>query len=390
MRAPHPSLQRLFRLAAAPAQRAQAWRSHGAALAALEAVVDDQAAASDARIQALLGEPQVGSVLAVPLARLEATGQGVEVEVPAPARQRLNERSHGGSPAVDSSAAPTRPPGAAQRPVGMPPPTGAAARRRPASAAAQAGNATPLPVGARLVPSARREPTKPDAPGSVVPSPGSSRVAAPAAARAAAGRAIDATAAAAHFEARAVKVGAAQAWQQAVDPRPMGTFAPHSATAPGTARAPSGGSARGTGVPVSAPEATAATQHVEQALARLAAESSLHPSMSAPVRATAAARIVAASREAAGASVAAAGSAPAPTGSPLHAARVGGFKGLAALGRVAGPATGPVGAASAVAIQGAPRAQPPELDPQAVIDHVENALREQAARGGISIEGLEP
>ena len=44
----------------------------------------------------------------------------------------------------------------------------------------------------------------------------------------------------------------------------------------------------------------------------------------------------------------------------------------------------------AVAIQGAPRAQPPELDPQAVIDHVENALREQAARGGISIEGLEP
>jgi len=77
-------------------------------------------------------------------------------------------------------------------------------------------------------------------------------------------------------------------------------------------------------------------------------------------------------------------------GSPLRATRIGGFKGLAALGRVAGPASGPAAGTPSVALQGAARPQPATLDPQAVIDHVESALREQAGRSGVSIEGLEP
>ena len=391
MKAPHPSLQRLFGLAAAPAQHAQTWRSQGAALAALDAAVDDSAAASDARIEALLGEPQVGSVLASPLARLAAMAHGAEAEAALAGRQRLPTGPRNSSPPIERVPAPLKLPTApAHRPAGMPPPAGTAAQRRPVSAAARAGAATSWPVGVRPVPSARRESTAPDASGAVAPQPGGPGAAAPAAAKAAVRRVIDAPTAAAQFDARAASAGAAQAWLQAMDLQPAPGSAPPSVADFDPVPAQFGDGARGIDMAGRAQDAATASQRVEHVLARLAAEASPRAPEASRILATDPARTSAAARQAAGAAVTATGSASAAPGSPLQAAHVGGFRGLAALGRVARPASGPAAAAQPVAIPGAAHPQPAALDPQAVIDHVESALREQAARSGVSIEGLEP
>ena len=390
MKAPHPSLRRLFGLAAVPAQRAQAWRSQGAALAALDAVVDDSAAASDARIEALLGEPQVGSVLSGPLARLAAAGQGLEVDAAVPGRLRIAPGPSNPSPAAGRAVSPTMASAAAARQAaGMPPPVGAVVQRRPVPAAApRAGAATPWPVGARLLPSARSDSPTPVAPAVVVRPLSAPGVAPPGAVEATQGRVIDGPAAAARLKARALKAGAAIAWQQAVDLRPAPASAPPSAAAFDAVPADFGGSARGTYAAVRPPDAAAASPRVEQVLARLAAVASPRVPVSAGSRATAADHTGAAPRQAAAAAVTA--THPAAPGSPLQAARIGGFRGLAALGRAAGPTSGPAPAAPSVVMQRAARPQPAALDPQALIDHVESALREQAARSGVSIEGLEP
>jgi hypothetical protein len=164
----------------------------------------------------------------------------------------------------------------------------------------------------------------------------------------------------------------------------------------------SGGATRNSDAIESSPDTAAASHRVERALARLATERSSRvdltregrpppgvPAMSAG-RPASPLPTVAPDRPFTDATAAAARASAGAPAAPLQAGRVGGFRGLAALGMVAGQAPGPAAVAPAVTVPGAARPQPAILDPQTVIDHVESALREQAARSGISIEGLEP
>ena len=420
-RASHPGLARLYRLGAVPAQRALAWRNQAELLAALDPALDGAAGDSDARLQALVQAPALGQALLGALARL-----GVVASVP--------------GEVSDALTPPTRRPqqiGAARVENGAPA-GGAAGLRRPASRGVAFGEAESVPAGSarasRSAPSRSPfsaqgsthwadEATNAAATGQAKPAPspwplGTRRALPPATPTTTAGAAdggaprtnvsdqplrlpsqraivspiaIAAAAAAGHFDTEAARAGLRSAWHQVVQPKatlatspvlaPLGggaAMSPASAdgwaanTAPGTVSSPVAAS-DGT-----APGADSAPTRLARALDRLA-----------PARAAASG--------APGAVPAAAFASPAQTRAsqvadsasvPLQAARVGGFRGLAALGRTMAPNRSVV--ESSAAAPASTRSMAAMLDPQSLIDQIEAALREQAARSGIALDGGAP
>lgn len=445
MRAPQPALQRLFRLAAVPAQRGAAWQALDTALARLDPASGGPAQAQAARLDALLQNTPPGAALAPLLDRLLGTGladPADQADTPA-ARVRTARPlpalpsgvgvaglagDRAGLPAHLSMAMPRRQPQAAGqpaalRPAGMPWPM------RPAASMAAAGS----PAG--RVAAARRPagPTKPSALAGTT--------SAPAASGTAGGGSVDAPPSSAFgLPSPTLQTGAApggqwppprqsavpaalpgpvwpdwpdaaaarQGWQQRLDSAGLAA-AWHAAVraAPAAQAQPPG---FGPTLPTPADSAAvpwrSATAAADIDSSRDNASVG-HPAWPGTLAQAPAYRLdtLAAphGRQRPGATAAAASpftTASANTPAPLQqGARIGGFKGLAALGLPAAPALAAAGpgdttAASAgqAAAPGWSQAQPgwptsePADDSQHLIDAIEAALREQAARNGIALD----
>lgn len=458
MRAPLPALQRLFRLAALPAQRGAAWQALDAALARLDPASGGPAlsqAAQAARLDALLQNTPPGAALAPLLDRLLGTGwadPADQADTPAARGRTARPASalpsggglagiagdSAGLPAQLPVAMPRRQPQAAGqpaalRPAGMPWPmrpaasmaaTGstagrvAAARRlagltKPsalagttsapaASGTAVGGSVDAPPSSAFGLPSPTRQTGA--APGGQWPPPHRSAV--PAALPVPAWP--DAAAARQGWQRRLDSAGLAAAWHAAVRAKPAAQAQP-----PGLgAQAPT---------PAAAADAAAAAAAARRPAADIdPAQGSPSDRNPAPTNALAQALAyrldtLAAPRgrqRPAAATVAAAspfGMASSNASAPLRqGARIGGFKGLAALGlpaaatlTAAGPGDPAAASAGQATAPGWPPARPgwptpgPTDDPQHLIDAVdavdaveavEAALREQAARNGIALD----
>ncbi len=401
MRAPLPSLQRLFALAAVPAQCGQHWRALDPVMAGLDRPRDSAAAASAARIDALLGAPPLGERLVPALARLLVAveaGGGVDV-VDAPALRAARPSEPAQRPSWPATAVPTsadeaiarrlasqptalpnRPQGLASQAAANPQPARrgwpSSLRTGPApSRLVETQAALPSPAAARLPESLARALTRPQL------SAGQAR----------ADQQVDAATALAIWQTRLQASGLAAAWRQAMNPPQVLMAATTQNTLPGSVPpVQDAGAAAPAWFDASQP--TGLENRPARTLDDLAprpgaaAAAGLAPDTPAQRRVVADALVPPQRR--AGLDAA---------GQPLalqSGASIGGFKGLAALGRALAPAaqvtpvtntTPPALPAAAAAEQEAPL-----LDPRSLMDQIESALREQAARNGITLGGLEP
>ena len=397
MRAPQPSLQRLFGLAAVPTQRGAAWQALDAALARLDPDLATAAAlqaAQLARLDALLASAPPGAGLVPLLDRLLGAGNPREAPAPAagpgaapppgPPRPRSAVMPAGGPASLakapsgslraghrsaSASALPavTGPPGMPwpSRPVALPAP--AAALSSPpvgpagqpvgpalAAASAAAGQAGRWPAAGPAVPAAPRW-----------PDPGAARQ---------------------HWQQRLSQAGLAAAWQSPVQ----------GAWVADTARP---------NHPLAAPPAAGATAQApkQQALQTSPSTARTHTAWPADHRSQRLAEALDPRPRAPApphpmpAPPGPPGSRPARPPQPLQGSRVGGFKGLAALGlpvaaplRSVGPPADEAARSAGEALADRRWQAATAADPQQLIDQVEAALREQAARNGISLGGLEP
>ena len=446
MRAPHPSLQRLFGLAAVPAQRGAAWQALDASLARLDAkpggAADAQSAqaALMARLDTLAQGAPAGAGLAPLLDRLlghrgggGAGGNAGEDDEGGGDRLRGAARP-GPWPAHATAAGWAEPLAMASAHDGQRPglaAAGAALHRgqaRPHAAGASASAATPasrppaMPWPTRpaappaLANASPRPPTRPLAlagGASAHPAlgeasrPGQSgrqadRPALPAARPPLAWP--DAGAARHHWRQRLGQAGLAGAWMAPMLVAAAATDRPAAPSGPLAWPGPAAGTPSATAGPLPAAAslapatgthsaAQALSQRLNQALQPLAAMPRPPGPASGPASGPATSIGLPAS--------AATTRPPALT----QGGRIGGFKGLAALGlptaalvasapapadlRSQGLALAAAAAGPAAAAHGWPQ-DGPGAGPQTLIDQIEAALREQAVRNGISLSGLEP
>lgn len=420
MPAADPSLRRLLALAAVPAQRAQAWRALEAALGALDCPLDSQAAESADRIDALMRAPPLGQRLLPALARL-APGVTAQDAAETPDRDATARAPQRGSGRSDLSAelsagghwpAPAVPGTSAQRPaaararwpeMAQPPahatggPAWMARRDTPGFAAESAGPGRDA-MGAQGL-RGRAAPADPAAArASVAPIPAALRM--PLALALAVERLrpvvgarramlpIDEAAAQAAWQARWQDAELASAWHQALAVRRLAGEATRPSSAdPGESGAGTLTIARDD-APWPAGAGVAPPQRRPAGSGPRVADWPGDPHTVAVVGQASAPHAMLTDTGALAA--AAAGALAGPP--PLQAgARIGGFKGLAALGQaLAAAPVGPAPVAAALAPTSGVPAEAGPIDPRALMDELESILRQQAARSGIHLGGLEP
>lgn len=431
MRAPHPALQRLYRLAGIPTQRSAAWRAIEQPLARLAPVPVAAAQHNQDRLVALLQGRQSGAGLTGTLARLLGPVAGSNDSTAEPGLQRPPMTAAGQADAHGVAGSLPRRPAVATRADGRPAwrqdgalsVSGAApvpminagasnqlrhaAGRKPglpatAAEAAAAGAATPG-LTART--------GTPDAPATLAVNRWPPLLAARLA-TAPPGRGIGPFAAARSdglqpmlangpqgWPDRLQQIGQLAAWRTPLarptalaDDGAAGSMQP---LAPGKRRA----SAVATDAPADPSNAQATDARAADA----------PPSLFSPALGRALDKLPASASwlaGGAGSALAASDAGALPLiGAALSAlpdgTRVGGFRGLAALGRQAAPVLSQVAPNSAAspaamaAVSAMPRAPVPEpagapLTTQALIDQIEAALREQAERNGIVLGGIDP
>lgn len=401
---PPAGMGRLYRLAGVPGQCMAAWRSPGEVLAMLHPPLDGGAGDSDKRLQSLLQAPQIGAALAGALGRLNsADGVGnaaaADNDWPVPRRTPLwpgtsaepvRALSAGmrvapspplppslpSTPATAGRAAmaPRNPhglPGHPDRAAGSLPGQGATGSTAPATPTAPRHPRLPLAAHSDVVAAVRRLPVGLGWPAT------RPHLASPQ---------IDAAAATQQLDSQATRVGLAASWHGVVG------------TATAVRRGLAAGPAWTPDLANTGPVIAAAGIHarLSGALERIATT----PALTA-LPATGRARIdtadgpvrVRAPEGRAAAGDRPAGAAPRSGAAPLQAARVGGFRGLAAMGlnrsaSAPGPGIGGTVLPQAPAAAASRAHEPAMLDPQSLIDQVESALREQAARSGIALDGV--
>jgi hypothetical protein len=430
MRAPLPSLQRLLALAAVPATCGQAWRGLDEVAALLDRPLDGVAAAQGERVEAMLGSPAMGERLLPALARLarlalaaplvdtaDDTGAGAA----ASAASRWPDRSDnavGGlrlQPAAPVNRAsgplaaearwPAQGPARvavgqlAQAPGGAAAPTAANGLRNALlpllSAATRADGADRADGGASATPGVIASAIQ--GKGALPPAwMAALQGVAPQRARRRALPPIAAAQAQAVWQARCQAADLAPAWHQAVMP---------AAAAAGQAVA--GAYPPGAG-PAAAGTQAALSQRLSRTLDHLAVQPLAREPGAAPSGGAAGSAVGGvvgsvvggalawprAPVNHAGAPTTELRSPPAQAAAALalpRGARLGGFKGLAALGQAPGGPANPANPAAPAVMQA--RTSQPDATPFAartLIDQVEAALREQVARNGIPLGGLEP
>ena len=436
-RAPHPGLARLYRLGGLPAQRALAWRNQGLALAALDPVLDGAALDSDARLQALVQAPLLGQALLGALARLGVAGPvpGDVTDTPTP-QARRPQRPIGAAPAAN--AAPAGSAAALRRPasrgadigagdsipapgLGAPrwaPPTphssapgtrGATRWADATQGAAAAGQAKPMPSPWPLGTHRDLPPPAAIAAMASMADRGETRAGVsgqwlrlPLQRPAAKQPQIAAAAAAGYFDAKAAHAEVGPAWHQVVLPKGLVAANPAlafvgfgSAVSPANAdrwaadpalgRPASSVSASDGNASVAADGSTsgASSDRIGQGAASIPSRLTRALDRLAPARAVASGARPAAAM--ASTVQTRASQVADPASLPLQAARIGGFRGLAELGRALTPMRLAVEASAATSARTG--SEPSLPDTQALIDQIEAALRAQAMRSGIALDG---